>query len=100
MRKPSARNFVALGTPIGTAEFVAQETRTRLQEAQRFLDALLDLPDLQCAWLLLLYCASPRAQHLLRTLPPSLSDEKNEYMQLRTMMPFGSPCSGSWANLA
>ncbi|CAK9101722.1 132 kDa protein, partial [Durusdinium trenchii] len=34
---------------------------------------LLDLPDLQCAWLLLLYCAAPRAQHLLRTLPPDLS---------------------------
>ena len=28
------------------------------------------LPDLQCAWLLLAYCASPRANHALRTVPP------------------------------
>ena len=31
------------------------------------------LPDLLCAWLLLAMCASPRADHLLRTLPPDLS---------------------------
>ena len=28
------------------------------------------LPDLQCAWLLLAMCASPRANHALRTVPP------------------------------
>ena len=31
------------------------------------LDKLPQLPDLQAAWLLLLFCTSPRAQHLLRT---------------------------------
>ena len=31
------------------------------------------LPDLQCAWLLLLMCASPRANHAIRTSPPSES---------------------------
>ena len=42
----------------------------RLREARAFLAELPQLPDLQCAWLLLLYCAAPRAQHLLRTVPP------------------------------
>ena len=31
-------------------------------------------PDLQSAWLLLLYCASPRFNYTARTLPPSLAD--------------------------
>ena len=31
------------------------------------------LPDLQSAWLLLLYCCAPRAQHILRTVPPDQS---------------------------
>ena len=37
------------------------------------LAELPQLPDLQCAWLLLLFCAAIRAQHLLRTVPPSQS---------------------------
>ena len=31
------------------------------------------LPDLQCAWLLLLYSASPMANHWIRVVPPSLA---------------------------
>ena len=34
------------------------------------LDHLPHLPDLQCAWLLLLMCASTRATHALRNIPP------------------------------
>ena len=30
-----------------------------------------DLPDLQCAWALLLHCAVPRSNHYIRSLPPS-----------------------------
>ena len=30
------------------------------------------MPDLQAAWLLLLYCAVPRANHLIRALPPDV----------------------------
>ena len=29
---------------------------------------------LACAWLLLCYCAAPRANHALRTIPPSLNE--------------------------
>ena len=34
------------------------------------LQGIRSLPDLQSAWLLLLFCASPRCCHLLRSLPP------------------------------
>ena len=62
-----------LGTPVGHADFVQAWADARLQEERRLLDELPRLPDLQCAWLLLLFCASPRANHALRTLPPSES---------------------------
>ena len=42
----------------------------RLEEERCLLQELPELPDMQGAWLLLLYCASPRAQHALRTVPP------------------------------
>ena len=65
------RGFVALGTPLGHPRFVAAHTDTRLLEKARLLQELPLLPDLQCAWLLLAMCASPRADHILRTLPTS-----------------------------
>ena len=71
-KPPAERGFLALGTPIGTHEFVAAAAEARLGEAQRLLDEIAELPDLQSSWLLLLQCASPRANHLIRT-PPSLS---------------------------
>ena len=67
------RGFTALGTPIGSAEYVARGTLQRLESERALLDELPLLPDLQTAWLLLLFCASPRAQHVLRTVPPEQS---------------------------
>ena len=43
-----------------------------MQEEQELLDQLPQLPDLQRAWLLLAMCAAPRANHVLRTVPPML----------------------------
>lgn len=65
--------FLALGTPIGDPAFVQAAATARLDAERGLLAELLQLPDLQSAWLLLTYCAAPRAQHLLRTLPPSMS---------------------------
>eukprot|EP00439_Symbiodinium_sp_Y106_P010376 s2888_g1.t1 len=65
---------VSLGTPIGHPTYVG---RTHAHASARGGTATAGaptvLPDLQCAWLLLSMCASPRADHLLRTLPPDLS---------------------------
>ena len=43
----------------------------RLGDEHKLLDALKLVPDLQTAWQLLVQCAGPRCNHLLRTLPPS-----------------------------
>lgn len=65
--------FVALGTPIGTDAFVRAHHTERLAAEQVLLAELERLPDLQCAWLLLTFCAAPRGQHILRTTPPALA---------------------------
>jgi hypothetical protein len=70
-----ARGIKVLGSPVGTPEFVQAHNARRQAEEQAFLDMLPDLPDLQCAWALLLNCAVPRCNHLIRSLPPSLSDQ-------------------------
>ena len=53
-----------LGTPIGSA-FTRERMMTRIPR----------VPDLQCGWQLLLQSAGPRANHMIRTLPPELSSE-------------------------
>ena len=81
--KPEAqRGLQILGTPIGSREFVSAKLEERMQGERRLLNWLPQLPDLQCAWSLLLYCASPRANHLLRTVPPA---EVQEYAAAHDM---------------
>ena len=60
-RPPEETGFLALGTPIGSTVYIAAQTAARARH----------LPDLQTAWLLLSFCASPRAQHLWCMLPPA-----------------------------
>ena len=69
--EPAERGVKILGTPLGHPEFVAAHAAERMAEEKSFLDKLFDVPDLQVAWLLLLFCGVPRANHLLRVLPPS-----------------------------
>lgn len=57
------RGLKILGTPLGHAEFIRAVTRDRLQEEEHFLCKFGGLGDLQSAWLLLTYCAVPRANH-------------------------------------
>ena len=64
-----------LGTPIGSAAFSRERMMTRIADEQRLWDAILRVPDLQCGWQLLLQSAGPRANHMIRTLPPELSSE-------------------------
>ena len=67
--------IVILGTPVGSPEFVQRFLGNRLTVQSRFWDRLKQVPDLQTAWLLLLYCAVPRANHLIRAIPPALVAE-------------------------
>ena len=69
----SPQGVVVLGSPVGTNAFVADWATKRLEDEKRLWDALPNVPDLQCSWQLLRQCAGPRANHVLRTLPPSES---------------------------
>ena len=58
---------------MGKPAYVAAHAAARLEDERRLLAQLPLLPDVQRAWALLMYSAVPRANHLLRTLPPSQS---------------------------
>ena len=64
------RGISVLGTPIGSEDYVREKMIRRVEEERR-----LSVPDLQCDWQLLLQSANPRANHRLRTMPPSQSAE-------------------------
>ena len=59
-----------LGTPIGHPHLVALWAESWTRTEREFLSQLPRFPDLQCAWLLNAMCASPRANHAFRTVPP------------------------------
>ena len=52
---PERRGLVVLGTPVGHANFVQDYLQQKRAEHQRLLDRILCVPDLQAAWLLLLF---------------------------------------------
>ena len=68
---PEQRGFVALGVTMGHPDFVKAQAANRLDAEADLLRQLVQLFDVQCAWLLLAFCAAPRAQHLLRNVPPA-----------------------------
>ena len=70
-RPAAEQGVVVLGSPVGSRDFIAAKLAQRLQEQDRLLSRIPRVPELQSAWLLLLYCAAPRSTYLLRTLPPA-----------------------------
>ena len=64
---PAAKNnFIVLRISLGCKEFNYVKGQKRITEEELLLSALPQLPDLQCAWLLLYFSAVPRANHLLQ----------------------------------
>ena len=67
---PNQQGSVVLGCPLGSHAF----TQAYLAEKRASQDALLQrisaVPHLQAAWLILPLCGAPRANYLLRILPP------------------------------
>ena len=57
-----------LGTPLGHEDFVNQHLER--QKHRKLLRRIPTLPDVQSAWLLLLHCASTRANYMLRVVRP------------------------------
>ena len=56
-------------TQLGSEAFVRRELGRKRVVQDQLLSRLPAVGDLQSAWLLLLFCASPRANYLLRMLP-------------------------------
>ena len=71
----SPEGVIILGSPVGTASFVAAQADLRLQDEVAFMKEIALLPDPQSAWQLFCKCAVPRGNYWLRTLPPSLSEQ-------------------------
>ena len=67
--------MVVLGVPIGDQAFIRARAAERRTKEDSYLAQLVEIDDVQAAWLLLSYTAVPRASHLLRTLTPSESEE-------------------------
>ena len=54
-------------------KIIEEFSRVRVQEETKLWEALGWVPDVQCAWQILLQCAGPRCHHFLRTVPPAQS---------------------------
>eukprot|EP00973_Karenia_brevis_P026602 3670316-Karenia_brevis.AAC.1 len=68
----SPEGIRVLGTPVGTQSFTNRLLEERQAQEQELWNAMPCVSDLQCAWQLLVQCASPRANHVLRTVPPNM----------------------------
>ena len=70
---PERQGLTVLGSPLGHDAFVAHHLQSKRAEHDRLLQRIPHLDDLQAAWLLLQPCTAPRANYLLRILPPHLT---------------------------
>ena len=64
------RGIKVLGAPLGSPEYIQKFCDDVVTEKTKLLDFIPKLPSLQASWLLLYFCAVPRINHLLRTVPP------------------------------
>ena len=70
---PEQQGITLLGTPLGTPEFQATHLQATADQHSTLLQRIPAIQDLQAEWLLLLYCASPRCNYLLRMLRPEIT---------------------------
>ena len=69
------QGMIILGAPLGSDVFTGQHLNNLSATHQELLSRLPELQDLQASWLLLLFCASPRSNYILRMLPPPATAE-------------------------
>jgi len=72
---PEFCGIEVLGSPLGTPEFINRILRAKLDEEHKLLDNLEHIPNIQTSWLLLFFCSCPRANYILRTVPPHLCQD-------------------------
>ena len=67
-----AQGFKVLGVPIGHPDFVVDFLARKTNEHELLFERIPAMEDLQSAWLVLLFCAAPRANFWLRSVRPEL----------------------------
>jgi hypothetical protein len=65
------QGMTVLGVPVGSPEFIQEQLRIVQQKHTDLLDKIVQMDDLQSAWLLLSMCANARCNYYLRSLMPS-----------------------------
>ena len=70
---------MVFGVPVGHSAFVQKWLADKEGSHLQLLARIPAVQDAQCAWLLLLMCAGPRANHILRNLPPSEVSEFGQH---------------------
>ena len=65
--------ITVLGTPVGSELYISRKMEERIAKERELWSTIPTVPDLQCSWQLLLQSANPRANHTMRTMPPSQS---------------------------
>ena len=76
------RGISVLGTPLGHWSHVKAQLRSKAASHRVLLDRIPAIQDLQSAWLLLLFCASPRENYFLKVVHPISSQAfANEHDQ-------------------
>ena len=65
--------ITVLGTPVGSEQYISRKMEERITKERELWSTIPTVPDLQCSWQLLLQSANPRANHTMRTMPPSQS---------------------------
>ena len=68
------QGVVVLGAPLGHAHFITRILQAKTKEHSVLFRRILAVQDLQCAWLLLLFCAATRANYFLRVVQPDWSE--------------------------
>ena len=71
---PEEQGVKILGTPLGHPSCVRSQSAALTAKHEHLISNILQVQDLQCAWILLLYCASARANYALRVVHPKLTD--------------------------
>ena len=67
------QGVTVLGTPLGHPAYVRSQLAAISEKHDQLLAQILSVSDLQCAWILLLYCAAARPNCLLRVVHPGLT---------------------------
>ena len=71
----SQQGMKVLGTPLGHPAFVRAHLERTSGEHQTLLDRIPMVSDLQSSWLLLVHCASARANYISRVVEPGAAED-------------------------